>query len=127
MSAAQTFDDPELLERLADLAINFGSNVQPGQIVAIGAEPGQEPIARAVAESAYKAGAKYVEVSYFDPYVKQARIRHAAEDTLDFVPPWLGERVLELGRQHAARIGLSGLVNPGLFDDLDPARLAPAG
>ncbi|MEI2702902.1 MAG: aminopeptidase [Baekduia sp.] len=123
MSAAQTFDDPELLARLADLAIRFGSNVQPGQIVAIGAEPGQEPIARAVAESAYRAGAKYVEVAYFDPYVKRARIKHAAEETLDFVPPWLGERVLELGRQHAARIGLSGLVNPGLFDDLDPARV----
>ena len=30
----------ELLERLARLAVDGGANVQPGQIVALGSEPG---------------------------------------------------------------------------------------
>jgi aminopeptidase len=40
------------------------------------------------------------------------------------VPSWYGERVLELGRQRCARIGLTGPSFPGLLDDLDPQRLS---
>ena len=59
---------------------------------------------------------------YFDMHVKRARILHAEEDTLDFVPSWYGERMLELGRQRCARIGIAGPATPGLLNDLDPAR-----
>ena len=38
------------------------------------------------------------------------------------MPPWYGERVLALGREHAARVALSGPVAPGLLSDLDPVR-----
>jgi aminopeptidase len=112
---------PELIERFADLAVQFGANVRPGQIVAVGTEPGKEAVTRAIAASAYRAGAKFVDVTSFDLHVKRARIEHADPDTLDFVPSWYGERVLELGRQRCARIGLTGPVAPGLLDDLDPA------
>ena len=111
-----------MLTRLADLAIGFGCNLQEGQIVAISGEPGKERLIRALAESAYKRGAMFVDVGWFDPYVKRARIQHAAEDTLDFVPPWIGGRVRELGELHAARVALSGPVAPGLLEDLDPVR-----
>jgi aminopeptidase len=114
--------DPETIRRLADLAIGFGANVQKGQIVAIGAEPGKEYLVRAIAESAYRHGAKFVDVGWFDPWVKRARIELADEDTLDFVPPWYGERVLALGDSRAARIALSGPSAPGLLEDLDPVR-----
>src|SRR4051794_15981415 len=111
-----------LRKRLADLAIGFGCNLQEGQIVAISGEPGKEPMIRALAESAYRHGAKFVDVGWFDPWVKRARIQYAAEDTLDYVPPWLGERILALGDHHAARVALSGPVAPGLLEDLDPVR-----
>ena len=65
-------------------------------------------MAREVAAAAYRRGARFVDVTYFDPYVKRARIEHAREETLDFVPSWHGDRMLELGRQRAARISLSG-------------------
>jgi aminopeptidase len=38
------------------------------------------------------------------------------------VPPWLGERILELGDLDAARIVLDPRVPPGLLDGVDPAR-----
>ena len=114
--------DDATLQRLADLAVSFGANVQPDQIVAVGGEPGKEPLVRAIAASAYQRGAKFVDVQWFDPWVKRARIEHARDETLDFVPPWYGERVLALGEHRAARIGLSGPVAPGLLDDLDPVR-----
>jgi aminopeptidase len=42
---------------------------------------------------------------------------------LDFVPPWYGERALQLGKERGATISLSGPIEPHLFDDLDPGRL----
>jgi aminopeptidase len=114
--------DAQTIERLADLTIGFAANVQRGQIVAIGAEMGKEEMVRALAASAYRHGAKFVDPLYFDMHVKRARILHAEEDTLGFVPSWYGARLLELGRQRCARIGIAGPATPGLLDDLDPAR-----
>jgi aminopeptidase len=114
--------DPATIERFADLTVAFAANVQRGQIVTIGAELGKEAMVRALAASAYRHGARFVDVSYFDMHVKRARILHADADTLDFVPSWYGERLLELGRQRCARIGLAGPATPGLLDDLDPER-----
>jgi aminopeptidase len=116
-------DATENLRRLAELAVRVGANVQPGQIVAVGATPGKEELTRAAAAEAYKAGAKFVDVSWFDPWIKKARIEHAREDTLDFVPGWLGQRILALGEERAARIAFSGPVAPGLLDGLDPERV----
>ena len=112
--------DDATLARFADLVVGFGANVQQDQIVAIGCEPGKEYLVRALAASAYRHGAKFVDVGWFDPHVKRARIEHARADTLDFVPPWYGERVLALGDQRAARVALSGPSAPGLLADLDP-------
>ena len=48
-----------------------------------------------------------------DLHVKRARIQHADRSTLDFVPSWYGERLLALGDQRCARIGLTGPTEPG--------------
>jgi aminopeptidase len=111
-----------LLPRLADLAVTLGANVQPGQIVTIGADHGQFELARAIADSSYRRGALFVDVQYFDPYVKRARIAHAPADTLDFVPSWYSYRMQALGTERAARISLSGPTTAGLLDDLDQDR-----
>jgi aminopeptidase len=121
-TAMSPFDDPAVLDRFADVVVGFGANVQPGQIVGVSSENGKESLTRAIAASAYRHGAKFVDVTYFDLHVKKARLEHAAEDTLEFVPPWYGERILELGRQRGARIGLTGPAHPGLLDDVDPRR-----
>ena len=110
-------------ERLARLVVDFGANVQPGQIVAVAAYVGgHEELARAVAGAAYRRGAKFVDVAWFDPLVKRERIAHAAEDTLDFVPSWYSHRAEQLGEQRAARISLGGIVAPHAMEGLDPAR-----
>jgi aminopeptidase len=111
------------LERFADLIVNFGVNVQSGQILDIGTGLGKEELTRALTASAYKRGAKFVDVYYWDPYLKRARVQYAADDVLDFVPSWYGDRTLQLGEERGATISLSGPVEPHLFDDLDPERL----
>jgi aminopeptidase len=89
--------------RLAELSV-LGANVQEGQIVLVGAEIGLEEQARATAEAAYKRGAKFVDVAYFDPYMKRARIENADPDTLGFVPKWYGRRLHKCAEQSGARI-----------------------
>jgi len=108
------------IERLAELAVGFGANVQRGQILSVGTEPGKEDLTRAIAAAAYRHGAKFVDVASFDLHVKRARIEHADSDSLDFIPSWYGERILALGDQRCARVGLTGPVAPGLLDDLGP-------
>jgi aminopeptidase len=117
-------DRRALVERLAELAVTGGANLQRGQILAVSTEPGKEELARAIADAGYRHGAKFVDVTTFDLHVKRSRVVHAADEDLEYVPPWLGERVLALGEHHAARIGLTGPVEPTLFDGLDPGRLA---
>jgi aminopeptidase len=112
-----------LAERLADLAVGLGANVQPGQIVAVSADIGLEEVVREVVAAAYQRGAKFVDVSYYDPHVKRARIQHAAYDTLDFVPRWYGDRAFALGESHAARVVIAGPSHPHALDGLDPDRL----
>jgi aminopeptidase len=114
--------DDATLDRLADLLVGFGANVQPGQIVAVDTELGKEPLTRRVVASAYRHGAKFVDVQYWDPWVKRTRIQESDAETLEFYPSWYGERILELGRQRCARIRLEGAVAPGLLADLDPER-----
>jgi aminopeptidase len=116
-------DREQLLERLARLAIEYGANVQPGQVVNVNAEYGQHELARAIAAHAYRRGARFVDVWYFDPFLKRARIEHADEATLDYVPPWYAQRALGLGELHGAHVSIAGSTQPGLLDDLDPARL----
>jgi len=111
------------LDRLADLIVSFGANVQKGQILDVAAGFGKEELVRAITASAYRCGAKFVDVYYWDPYLKRARVQYAADEVLDFVPGWYGERALQLGEERGAAISLSGPLEPHLFDDLDPERL----
>ena len=73
--------------------------------------------------AAYKRGAKFVDVAYFDPYLKRVRIESTDPDTLDFVPQWYGERVLEHAEQNGARISMRGVTAPHVMDGLDKSLL----
>jgi aminopeptidase len=104
--------------RLAELAAH-GANVQVGQIVMVSAELGQEELARRVAAACYERGARFVDVVYFDPHLKRARIEHADPSTLEYVPHWYAERLLTLADGRGARIALAGPTEPGLMEGLD--------
>ena len=86
-------DYADLNRRLADLLVGFGANVQPGQIVAITTYSGKEALTREVTRAAYEHGAKWVDVLINDPWVKRERLLHAAADSLEFVPPWMVDRL----------------------------------
>ena len=115
--------DAATIERYADLIVAVGANVQPGQDVLVSAHVGgHEEFVRALAASAYRRGARFVDPAYFDPWVKRARIEHADEDTLAYVPPWIGARIAQAAENGGARIGITSPVAPAFLEGLDPAR-----
>jgi aminopeptidase len=111
-----------LLERYAKLIVEVGTNVQPGQDVLIIAAPEAARLVRAVAAQAYTRGARFIDPWYFDPQVKRIRALQAADDTLEFVPPWIGSRLSRLGEGHGVRISISPNAPPGLMDGVDSTR-----
>ena len=112
--------------RLAELAVGFGANVQPGQVVGVSAEVGHQELVRAVADAAYRRGARYVDVELSDPHVQRSRVLHAPADALGHQPQWCEARIRELDAEQGARCSILGPTDPGLFDDLDPVRVVQA-
>jgi aminopeptidase len=116
----------ERLRRLADLAVQVGANVAPGQVVEVGALLGHAPLVREIARSAYAAGARYVDFHYSDPHVKRQMIELASDEVLEQTPAWLAARARAHSEEHAAAIHITGDPEPELFADLDPERVARA-
>ena len=115
-------DHALLTRRLAELIVGFGANVQPGQIVGVTTYTGKEALTREVARAAYERGARWVDVVTFDPWVKRERLAHADESTLEYVPPWLIDRLTWLSDVRAARVTLNGPAAPDSLEGIDPAR-----
>jgi aminopeptidase len=118
--------DLDRIDRYAELIVQIGANVQPGQTVEVIARIEHAHVARAVARAAYRAGAAYVDVGYSDQHVRRAMIEHAADDVLSWTPPWLLERARHFGEANAAIVALVGDAEPELLADLPGDRVGRA-
>jgi aminopeptidase len=114
----------ERLARYADLAVRVGANVQEGQTVFVLTQVEHAPLARALAQAAYKAGARYVDVSYQDPHVRKAMIELGSDETLTYTPDWL--KTLWRAASGNALIATTGDPEPELMADLDGERVGRA-
>lgn len=120
MWPSASLDAGAFTRRLAQLSVEVGANVGPGQILVVTAEPGHLPLAREIARLAYQRGARFVDLQVHDPLLKRIRVQHAVPATLDFVPPWLGGAVLAQGDAGAATVRITGPTEVGALDGLDP-------
>jgi aminopeptidase len=119
-------DADRRLETYAQLAVQVGLNLQPGQTLCVNALIEHAPLARAIAREAYAAGARYVDVLYTDQHVRRAHIAQAADDQLGYSPPWLVARLRELGETGGAVVAITGNPEPELYADLDGERVGRA-
>jgi aminopeptidase len=113
-----------MLAAYAQLAVRVGVNVQPGQRLAVNALLEHAPLVRAVAAEAYEAGASYVDALYVDQHVRRSQIEGSPEELLGWSPPWIVQRLDELGADGGALLGITGNPEPELFADLDGTRVA---
>ena len=112
------------IDAYADLIVRVGANVQPGQTVFVNALPEHVELVRALARSAYRAGAGYVDARYTDPHVRRAMIELGPEETLTDTPGWLLDRVT--ASDGAAVIAIAGEAEPELLADLDQTLVGKA-
>ncbi len=111
------------LQKYAELVVEVGVNVQKDQIVVIRTPIDGAEFARAMAESAYKVGAKKVIVDYSDEQMTKLTYTHVSEETLAEVPAYEVARYEELVAKNAAFISISA-GDPDLLKDIDPNKIS---
>ena len=112
------------LEKYADLAVQVGANVQPGQRLMIWRVPPEAaPLVHAITAKAYEAGASLVDITWLDDGMELARIQHAPSDSLEQFPEWVTNGILEHVQNGGALIAASGR-DPDLFRGQDEERVA---
>ena len=107
----------------ARLAVRVGVNLQPGQQLLVNCLVQHAPLARVVAAEGYRAGASYVDVYCGDQHLRRAQAEGAPADSLDSSPPWLVQRLNDLGDSGGALLAILGNPDPGLFEEVDGSRL----
>ncbi|MGH6782795.1 MAG: aminopeptidase, partial [Sphingomonadaceae bacterium] len=117
--------DPAKLDRLAEVAVKVGLNLQAGQDLFLTAPVAALPLVRRIAEHAYKAGAGLVTPMLADEEVTLSRYRHAPDASFDRAPAWLYEGVGKAFAANTARLAIVG-DNPMLLSGQDPAKVARA-
>ncbi|MCB0131726.1 MAG: aminopeptidase [Caldilineaceae bacterium] len=107
-------------QQYADLLIQIGVNLQPGQCLLISAELGHAPFVRQLVAAAYQAGAKYVHVQWSDALVQRAHLRNVDAAHLTYFPAYEITRMQQMVDEQWARLALTGDEFPGALDDVDP-------
>ena len=114
--------DDRRLQQLAEISLKIGANLADGQYLLVNGLIEHAPFARALAEVAYRMGARYVDIQYGEPYARRSRIQHAPEDTLEWIPPWIDQRLDWSIETRAAHVSIAGDPSPDLLADVDPKR-----
>ena len=115
--------DPEKLDRLAEVAVKVGLQLQAGQDLVMTAPMAALPLARRIAEHAYRAGAGLVAPFFADEELTLARYRYGADAGFDRAAGWLYEGMAKAFSNGAARLAIAG-DNPMLLSQEDPAKVA---
>ena len=117
--------DPVKLDKLAEVAIKVGLQLQPGQDLVLTAPMAALPLVRRIAEHAYKAGAGIVQPIFSDEEITLARYQYAANESFDRAPGWLYEGMAKAFSGNAARLAISG-DNPMMLAGQDPDKVSRA-
>ena len=117
--------DPAKLDKLAEVAIKIGLQLQPGQNLFLTAPVTALPLVRRIAEHAYRAGAGLVTPLLSDDEITLARYRFGPNESFDRAAGWLYEGIAKAFADNTARLAVVG-DNPMLLAGQDPAKVARA-
>ncbi|OPB31124.1 aminopeptidase [Bartonella sp. AR 15-3] len=109
---------PEMLDRLAEVAVKVGLNLQEGQDLVLTAPVTALPLVRQIAYHAYKAGAGVITPLFGDEALSLIRFENAHPASFDCAPSWLYEGMAKAFENGAARLAIVG-DNPLLLSNQD--------
>ena len=117
--------DPEKLDRLAEVAVRTGVNLQKGQDLIITANMSALPLVQRIAVHAYKAGAGLVLPFFTDDAITLARYENADDASFDRAAGWFYEGLGKAYKGGAARMAITG-DDPMLLAEQDAGKVARA-
>jgi aminopeptidase len=117
--------DPVKLEKLAEVAVKVGLQLQKNQDLIITAPIAALPLVRFITKQAYMAGAGLVTTFYSDEETTLARYAHAPDASFDKASGWLYEGMAKAYDRGAARLAISG-DNPMMLASQDPDKVSRA-
>jgi aminopeptidase len=115
----------EKLDRLAQVAVQSGLGLAPGQELVMTASVDALPLARKITEHAYKAGASLVTTFFADDASALLRYKYAPDASFDKAASWLYEGMAAAYRNGAARLAITS-ANPSLLSKEDPEKVSRA-
>ncbi|MET0743220.1 MAG: aminopeptidase [Microvirga sp.] len=113
------------LDRLAQVAVQVGLGLRPGQEVVITAPLEALPLVRRITEHAYRAGASLVTTFLSDEEATLMRFRYGAEESFEAAASWLYEGMAAAFKAGAARLAIVG-EDPSLLAREDPDKVSRA-
>jgi aminopeptidase len=118
-------DFEQMLENYAELIVQVGLNLRAGQRLVIVASIDTAALVRKVVASAYRAGARLVDVLWEDDLVTLARFQYAPRDSFEEFPTWVAPAMLDYGSHADARLAIHA-EDPDLLKGQDPALITLA-
>ncbi|NVO24967.1 aminopeptidase [Donghicola mangrovi] len=116
----------EALDKLAEVAVRVGLNLQEGQDLVLTAPVEALPLVRRITAAAYRAGAGLVTPILSDSGIALARFENANDASFDKAADWLYAGMAEAYKNNAARLAIVG-EDPMLLAEQDPEKVARAG
>jgi len=114
------------LEKYAELVVKVGVNIQQGQVLLIEAEIEAAEIARHVVRKAYEAGAKFVQVVWYDDAVTRARFELATDDSyFSYYPEWNAAMMEQVAEGGGALLQIR-MPDPDLYKGIHPDKVSAA-
>jgi aminopeptidase len=110
------------LGKYADVIVQVGLNVQPGQKLMIIAQLETASLVREVAARAYRAGARLVDVLWDDEYLMLARLQNAPDGSFEEYPIKRAEWLNEHAKNGGALLSIRAL-NPDLLSNENPENI----
>jgi aminopeptidase len=117
--------EPAQLDRYADLALQVGVGLRPGQRLVVRSPVEAAPLVRALAGAAYRLGAPYVTAMWSDPEIARLRYELAPDGTFEEVPYGEGAALAGMAERGDAFVSIDAN-DPELLRDADAERVATA-
>jgi aminopeptidase len=113
----------ERLDRLAEVAIRVGLQLQKGQELVLTAPIETLPLVRKLTAHAYKAGCSLVTPLFSDDVLSLLRFEYAPDESFDKASGWLFDGMAAAFDRGAARLAVVG-EDPSLLSAQDPEKVA---
>lgn len=119
----ENFD--QLLQKYADVIIHKGIQISADDYLLINADIEQAPLVRLLTQTAYKAGAKKIKVTWADDHLTRLGFENQSIETLIDIPQYTIDESKDWIEKRAKRISLRSS-NPNALNGVDSGKISAA-